>query len=169
MSTIQHNEQATTQLRKTDQGAQEYLVFTLGQEEYGIDIQIVQELRSYEAVTNIANSPDYIKGVINLRGNIILIIDLRLRLGLPVRFYDQFTVVIVVNLGGQQLGIIVDGVSDVIAPQSDEIQAAPQLVSINEACRFKGVATIDDRMILLTDISRLVATNDICLLDDVAA
>ncbi|MFZ3003292.1 MAG: chemotaxis protein CheW [Undibacterium umbellatum] len=169
MSAPQHIEQSAAKQLQADHGAQEYLVFTLGQEEYGIDIQIVQELRSYEAVTNIANSPDYIKGVINLRGNIIPIIDLRLRLGLPARFYDQFTVVIVVNLGGQQLGIIVDGVSDVIIPQTGQIQPAPQLSSVNETCRFTGVATLDDRMILLTDISRLVATNDFCLPEKVAA
>jgi purine-binding chemotaxis protein CheW len=169
MSTTTHNEQSTTMLQSAENGAQEYLVFTLGQEEYGIDIQIVQELRSYEAVTSIANAPDYIKGVINLRGNIIPIIDLRLRLGLPVRFYDQFTVVVVVNIGGRQLGIVVDGVSDVVVPQANQIQTAPQLVSINDSCRFAGVATIDDRMILLTDISRLVATNDIYLLEEAAA
>ena len=93
----------------------EYLAFTLGDEEYGIEILAVQEIRSYETVTKIANSPEFIKGVINLRGEIVPVIDMRIKFNLDKVLYNEFTVVIVLNVGGQVVGMVVDGVSDVIA------------------------------------------------------
>ncbi len=98
---------------QTDGKPLEFLVFTLGQEEYGVDIQKVQELRAYEPVTYIANSPDFMKGVVNLRGVIVPIIDLRIKLNIGTPTYDQFTVVIILQLAGKTMGMVVDSVSDV--------------------------------------------------------
>ena len=103
--------------------ATEYLAFTLGGEEYGVDIQKVQELRGYDAVTQIANAPAYMKGVVNLRGIIVPIVDLRIKLGNATPSYDQFTVVVVLNLTGRTLGIVVDSVSDVTTLSSDQASA----------------------------------------------
>ena len=99
---------------KTDSNGNEFLAFTLGKEEYGIDILKVQEIRGYEAVTRIANSPDFIKGVVNLRGIIVPIVDMRIKFQLGEPTYDQFTVVIILNIGGRVVGMVVDSVSDVI-------------------------------------------------------
>src|SRR5471032_2374381 len=112
----------TPQLR-----ALEFLAFTLDEEEYGIDIQKVQELRGYDAVTRIANAPDYIKGVVNLRGIIVPIIDMRIKFKLGEPTYDQFTVVIVLNIGGRVVGMVVDSVSDVITLSAEQIKPAPEM------------------------------------------
>src|SRR4051812_11574072 len=98
-----------------DQAGQEFLTFTLGDEEYGVDILKVQEIRSYELVTAIANSPDFIKGVINLRGVIVPIVDLRIKFNLPKVEYSEFTVVIILNLAERVIGVVVDSVSDVVS------------------------------------------------------
>jgi len=103
---------------KTDSNGNEFLAFTLGKEEYGIDILKVQEIRGYEAVTRIANSPDFIKGVVNLRGIIVPIVDMRIKFQLGEPTYDQFTVVIILNIGGRVVGMVVDSVSDVITLNS---------------------------------------------------
>ena len=91
----------------------EFLAFKLGAEEYGIDILKVQEIRGYEAVTRIANAPEFIKGVINLRGIIIPVVDMRIKFKLGEPVYDQFTVVIILNINGRVVGMVVDSVSDV--------------------------------------------------------
>jgi len=101
--------------------AQELLTFTLGKEEYGIDILRVQEIRGYDAVTAIANSPPFIKGVINLRGTIVPIVDLRIKFSLAAVTYDAFTVVIILNIARRTVGIVVDGVSDVVALDTEHI------------------------------------------------
>ena len=106
------------------QGGQEFLTFTLGSEEYGIDILKVQEIRGYEAVTKIANTPEFIKGVVNLRGTIVPIVDLRIKFNLGSVEYNQFTVVIILNVRSRVVGIVVDSVSDVIALAADQIRAA---------------------------------------------
>jgi purine-binding chemotaxis protein CheW len=99
--------------------AGEYLTFVLGEEEYGIEILKVQEIRGYDAVTPIANTPNFIKGVVNLRGKIVPIVDLRIKFNLGKVVYDEFTVVIILNLSGRVVGIVVDGVSDVMALKDD--------------------------------------------------
>ena len=111
----------------------EFLAFTLGEEEYGIDIQKVQELRGYDAVTRIANAPEFIKGVVNLRGIIVPIIDMRIKFALGKPSYDQFTVVIVLNIGGRVVGMVVDSVSDVITLSAEQInQAITQMDQVTQ-------------------------------------
>src|SRR3989339_1873689 len=107
--------------------APEYLAFTLGQEEYGIDIQKVQELRGYDAVTRIANAPAHIKGVVNLRGIIVPIIDMRIKFNLGEPSYDQFTVVIILNMDKRVMGLVVDSVSDVITLTPDPERPPPEM------------------------------------------
>ena len=135
----------------------EFLTFTLGAEEYGLDIQNVQELRGYDSVTHIANAQAFINGVINLRGVIVPIIDMRIKLNTSAPTYDQFTVVIVINVGKRVIGMVVDSVSDVISLMADQIKAAPQLSAALESDYVIGLGTIDQRMLILVDIESLVS------------
>lgn len=143
----------------------ECLTFTLGSEEYGIDILKVQEIRGYDAVTHIANTPAFIKGVINLRGVIVPIVDLRIKFNLGTVEYTQFTVVIILNISNRVVGIVVDGVSDVINLKQDEIRPAPDLSSMLDAQHLLGLGTRDDRMIILVDIESLMSSQDMELVD----
>jgi len=145
--------------------AREYLTFTLGEEEYGIDILRVQEIRGYDTVTKIANSPDFIKGVINMRGIIVPIIDLRLKFHLGQAEYNQFTVVIILNINGRILGVVVDGVSDVIALRGDQIRPAPEFGSVLDTAYIDGLATLDERMIIIVDIEKLMTSQEMGLVD----
>jgi purine-binding chemotaxis protein CheW len=111
---------------QADASGQEFLIFTLGAEEYGIDILKVQEIRGYESVTRIANAPDFIKGVINLRGIIVPIVDMRIKFHLGRVEYDHQTVVIILNVAGRVVGMVVDGVSDVLTLATDQIMPAPE-------------------------------------------
>ena len=113
--------------RRKEVAGHEFLAFTLGSEEYGIDILKVQEIRGYEAVTRIANAPEFIKGVINLRGIIIPVVDMRIKFNLGTPVYDQFTVVIILNIGGRIMGMVVDSVSDVTTLTPDQIKPAPEM------------------------------------------
>ncbi|MBC3932489.1 chemotaxis protein CheW [Undibacterium curvum] len=141
----------------------EFLSFTLGNEEYGIDIQRVQELRGYEAVTRIANAPDFMKGVMNLRGVIVPIIDMRMKFSLGSPVYDQFTVVIIITIQGQTLGMAVDSVSDVITLTQDQIRPAPEMGSSIDADFLIGLAPLEDRMLILMDIERFMTSTDMGL------
>lgn len=160
---------STTEISEhaADSAAGEYLTFTLGSEEYGIDILKVQEIRGYDAVTKIANTPEFIKGVINLRGTIVPIVDLRIRFHLGKVEYNEFTVVIILNLGGRTVGIVVDGVSDVIALTSDQIRAVPELVASIDTKYIVGLGTVKERMLILVDIQRLMSSQEMALLDSV--
>jgi len=144
----------------------ELLTFTLGEEEYCIDILTVQEIRGYEAVTRIANTPEFIKGVINLRGNIIPIIDLRLKLMRGEVVYDQFTVVIILNILKRVIGVVVDSVSDVISLPRTAIKPAPEFGSMLETQYILGLATVDDRMLIHIDIEKLMGSRDMDLVAD---
>lgn len=146
----------------------EYLTFTLGQEEYGIDILKVQEIRGYEAVTRIANAPPFIKGVINLRGVIVPIVDLRIKFNLGEPSYDQFTVVIILNIGKRVMGIVVDGVSDVIQLTSDNLHPAPEFGSVLDTRYLLGLGTVDQRMIIMVDIEQLMTSQEMALMDSTA-
>jgi len=147
----------------------EYLTFTLGAEEYGIDILKVQEIRGYDAVTKIANAPAFIKGVINLRGVIVPIVDLRIKFNLGEVTYDQFTVVIILNIGRRVVGIVVDGVSDVIQLGSDNLRPAPEFGSILDTRYILGLGTVEERMIIIVDIEQLMSSDEMSLLDKAAA
>ena len=138
-----------------DNQERELLTFKLGDENYGIDILKVQEIRGYEAVTRIANAPEHVKGVINLRGNIVPIVDMRIRFGLPRAEYDSFTVTIILNVGHKVVGIVVDGVSDVVCLSPENIQPGPAMAAIDASC-ITGLGTQDDRMLILLDIDALM-------------
>jgi purine-binding chemotaxis protein CheW len=142
--------------------AQEWLTFRLGAEEYGIDILRVQEIRSYEKPTRIANMPDYVKGVVNLRGVIVPILDLRMKLGMTDLRYDGVTVTIVLNVGGQIIGAVVDSVSDVLELKQEEVKPFPQMTTSVESRFITGIGSLkhdgQDRMLILMDIASLVAS-----------
>ncbi|MBI1395796.1 MAG: chemotaxis protein CheW [Betaproteobacteria bacterium] len=150
-------------------GAGEFLTFRLGVEEYGIEILKVQEIRGYDAVTTIANAPEFIKGVINLRGVIVPIVDLRIKFGLGQAEYNQFTVVIVLNVGGRVVGVVVDSVSDVITLEPGQIKPAPEFSSSFDTRYLTGIGSVDDRMLILVDIECLMLSADMALVDEAAA
>ena len=144
----------------------EFLTFRLGAEEYGIDILKVQEIRGYDAVTAIANTPAFIKGVINLRGIIVPIVDLRIKFNLGKVDYNEFTVVIILNFGSRVVGIVVDSVSDVLTLQPEQIKAAPTLSTTLDTRYITGLGTVDQRMLILVDIQRLMSSKDMELMDE---
>ncbi|OQR32039.1 chemotaxis protein CheW [Pseudomonas sp. T] len=149
--------------------AQEYLTFTLGREEYAIDILRVQEIRGYDQVTAIANAPAFIKGVINLRGAIVPIVDLRIKFNLADISYDQFTVVIILNVGRRIVGAVVDSVSDVIALAGEEIKPRPEFAASFDTEYLLGLATAGERMLILVDIEKLMTSREMALVDETAA
>jgi purine-binding chemotaxis protein CheW len=163
-ATMQANQQAIQ--NDTELSGGEYLTFILGSEEYGIEILKVQEIRSYEAVTKIANTPDFIKGVINLRGSIVPIIDLRMRFNLSQVEYNEFTVVIILNLSNRTMGIVVDGVSDVLDLKQSQISAVPDLVSSIDTKYLLGLGTADGRMLILVDIEQLMSSQEMALMEN---
>lgn len=142
----------------------EFLAFKLGAEEYGIDILRVQEIRSYENPTNIANAPSYIKGVINLRGVIVPIIDMRLKFNIGDVKYDAFTVVIMLNIDNHIMGIVVDGVSDVIAFTLAQLLPAPQLSATVSTDHIMAIGSIEERMLILLDIAKLLGSAEMGLI-----
>ena len=144
---------------------QEYLSFTLGAEEYGVDILKVQEIRGYEKPTAIANAPAFIKGVVNLRGTIVPIIDMRMKFNLGQATYDQFTVVIILNVSGRIVGMVVDGVSDVIGLNAEQVRPAPEFSSTFDTRYITGLGTVADRMLILVDIEKLMTGAEMGLLD----
>ena len=150
------------------EAAREVLVFVLGTEEYGVDILKVQEIRGYDKVTPIPSAPDYLKGVVNLRGIIVPIVDMRVKFRLPEVRYDQFTVVVILRIASRVIGLVVDGVSDVIALTASEVKEAPHLGSVVDSSFIAGLATQDDRMVLLLDIEKLLSTGELNLLQRVA-
>lgn len=147
----------------TTSGAREYLTFRLDQEEYGIDILKVQEIRGYEPPTRVADAPNFIKGVVNLRGTIVPIVDMRLKFNCAQAEYNSFTVVIILNLGSRIVGIVVDSVSDVMELPADSIKPAPDLDSVIDSGAVVGLGSLGDRMLILLDIERLMSASDMGL------
>jgi purine-binding chemotaxis protein CheW len=152
----------------TEIAGHEYLAFTLGKEEYGLDILKVQEIRGYETVTRVANAPEFVKGVVNLRGIIVPIVDMRIKFKLGEPTYDQFTVVIILNIGGRVVGMVVDSVSDVITLTPEQVKPAPDMGALNSNYLI-GLGTLDERMLILIDIDRLMSSSDMGLIEQVAA
>lgn len=155
-------------------GQQEFLTFTLGEEEYAIDILKVQEIRGYDGVTRIANTPAYIKGVINMRGVIVPVVDMRIKFDVGEVVYDQFTVMIILNLGERIVGMVVDGVSDVVALDPEQIRPAPEFGATLDTQYLQGLATLQvdsnndqERMAIVVDIEKLMTSSDMGLVDDV--
>ncbi|MCX7173301.1 MAG: chemotaxis protein CheW [Proteobacteria bacterium] len=147
--------------------AQEYLTFTLGPEEYAIDILKVQEIRGYDAVTTIANAPAFIKGVVNLRGTIVPIVDLRIKFGIGNVEYTPFTVVIILNISGRVVGIVVDSVSDVTMLRQEQIRATPEFASTVDTKFILGLGALEERMLIVVDIERLMLSSEMALVDAV--
>lgn len=170
---MQTDAQASAEMAKPDMkrlvaGAHQFLAFTLGQEEYGIDILKVQEIRGYESVTRIANAPEFIKGVINLRGTIVPIIDMRLKFMLGEPIYDQFTVVIVLSIGSRIVGMVVDSVSDVTTLTGEQIRPAPEMGTVFSSNYLIGLGALDQRMLILIDIDKLMSSEEMGLVEAIA-
>lgn len=139
----------------------QYLTLRLGDEEYAIDIMRVQEIRSYEEPTRMANSPSFIKGVINLRGVIVPIVDLRMKLNIAKVEYNEFTVVIILNVRGSVIGAVVDGVSDVVTLDAKTIKPAPQFESAIDARFILGLASVGDRMLIVMNMEALLSNAEL--------
>jgi purine-binding chemotaxis protein CheW len=142
----------------------QYLTFTLGEEEYGAEILKVQEIKGYSAITPIPNTPSYIKGVMNLRGTIIPVVDLRSKFGMIEAEYTRFTVIIVVMVGTKIVGLVVDAVSDVLNIPLDDIQAAPDFGGQVNTRFINGMAKAGDKLIVLLDIDKVLGTDDLVAL-----
>jgi purine-binding chemotaxis protein CheW len=147
----------------------EFLSFRLGDAEYGIDILKVQEIRGCDPVTGIANTPDFIKGVIDLRGIIVPIVDMRVKFRLERVDYNDFTVVIILNVAQRVVGMVVDGVSDVITLGPGDIKPVPEFGAQLDTRFMSGIGAVDDRLIILVDIERLMTSPDMALVDQAAA
>src|SRR5258708_966942 len=147
----------------------EVLVFVLGQEEYAVDILKVQEIRGYDKVTAIPSAPAFLKGVVNLRGVIVPVVDLRMKFGLAEARYDAFTVVIILRIAARVIGIVVDSVSEVVRIAPNEVKPAPQLGAVVDSSFLAGLATQAERMILLLDIEKLLSSGELNLLSDATA
>lgn len=147
---------------------QQYLTFILGDEEYGVDILKVHEIKGWTPTTPIPNSPDFMKGVINLRGTIVPIIDLRERFGLPSLTYGPTTVVIVLNIensrGEQIIGMVVDAVSDTCTIAKDSLRNAPDIGGVISTDYITGLATINEKMVIILDIDRLLSAEEMAAL-----
>ncbi len=136
----------------------EFLTFTLGGEEYGVDILKVQEIRGYDTVTRIPDAPEFIKGVINLRGTIVPIVDLRLKFRVGEARYDAFTVMIILTVAKRVIGVVVDSVSDVVSLTGEQVRPAPDIGGAVDTQFLTGIGTIDQRMLILLDIERLIGS-----------
>jgi len=135
----------------------EMLAFLLDGQEYGISLNLVREIRSYEAPTRLAGAQDFLLGVLDLRGEVVPLIDLRRRLGLAVAPFDAFTVVIIVSLGNRRLGVVADRVNDVVRLAPDQVRAMPPMPGVAGRRHLVGVASVDTRSIVLTDIEAVLA------------
>ncbi|MBQ5941517.1 MULTISPECIES: chemotaxis protein CheW [unclassified Massilia] len=142
---------------------QEVLSFRLAKEEYAISILKVQEIRGYDAPTRLASAPAYLKGIINLRGAIVPIVDMRIKFGLGEPVYDSFTVVIILNIAQHVIGMVVDSVSDVVTLASDQIRPAPDMGASVETNCLLGLGTVGERMLILLDIDKLMQSDELGL------
>lgn len=163
-----NSQNTKTAVAEEDSMRSEYLTFQLGAEEYAIDILKVQEIRCYEPPTAIAYAPPFIKGVINLRGIIVPIVDLRIKFGLGLAEYTPFTVVIVLNVAKRVVGVVVDSVSDVVMLSATQIRQAPDFAANFDTKYIVGLATLGERMLIVTDIERLMSSRDMDLIDEAA-
>ncbi|MDR3368665.1 chemotaxis protein CheW [Rhodoferax sp.] len=145
----------------------EFLAFKLGNEEYGMDILQVQEIRSYERPTRLANAPAFIKGMINLRGVIVPILDMRIKFNLEQVNYDEFTVVIVINIGKQIFGLVVDGVSDVITFTPSQLRPVPSFSAVIDSAHLLAIGSLENRTLMLLDIEKLMTSADMGLVSQI--
>ncbi|WP_427911379.1 chemotaxis protein CheW [Ramlibacter sp. MMS24-I3-19] len=167
---LSHRSFGAREQREQDEDTQrEFLTFRLGAESFGIDILKVQEIRGWDEPTPIPNAPAFIKGVINLRGVIVPVLDLRMKFNLPQAEYNRFTVVIILNVASRVVGVVVDAVSDVLSLDNEAIRKAPEFASAAFDTRYiTGLATIDEKMLVLVDIEKLMTASDMALVDATA-
>ncbi len=143
----------------------QFVTFTLGDEEYGIEILKVQEIIGYPGFTKIPNMPAFVKGVINLRGSVVPVIDLRLKFGMDEKAYDTYTVILVLEVREKIIGAIVDSVSDVISLKEEEMQPTPDFSSGVSADSIRGMGRKDEKLIILLDIDRVLSGTEVGMLD----
>jgi purine-binding chemotaxis protein CheW len=139
----------------------QFLTFTLQNEEYGIEILKVQEIKGFSKITPIPNAPSFVRGVMNLRGTVVPIIDLRARFSMTEKEYDQFTCIIVVNVGTRVVGLVVDTVSDVLNIPNDAIADPPELASVGDSSCITGMGKLGERIVMLLDTGRLVGVEEL--------
>jgi purine-binding chemotaxis protein CheW len=139
----------------------QFLTFNLGEELYGVDILRVQEIKGYTAVTKIPNTPSYIKGVLNLRGTIVPIVELRTKFGMPTIEYTMFTVIIVVVVKEKVMGLVVDAVSDVLDIEKKDVQAPPNFGARINVSFMNGIGKSGDKLVTLLDIDRMLSGEDL--------
>jgi purine-binding chemotaxis protein CheW len=144
--------------------SKQFLTFRVGAEEYGMDILKVQEIRSYENPTRVAHAPAFVKGVVNLRGVIVPIMDMRIKLGCEAQ-YNTFTVVIVMNIGNRVLGMVADSVSDVLELEADQIKSAPDISAAIDSRYVTGIGKVGGRILILLDIAGMVMSPDFGLVE----
>lgn len=150
---------------QNDAPPSQYLTLNLAQEEYGVDILAVREIRGWTPVTRIPQAPSYVLGVLNLRGAIVPVIDMRLRFGLPREEYTANTVTVIVAVGGRNFGVVVDGVSDVLDVASADIRPVPDMGTTVDTEYLKGLTAVDERMVLLLDVDKLLQPQDAQMLE----
>jgi len=169
-ATMPHNSTSITASEAgiSDLALSEFLAFKLGAEEYGMDILRVQEIRSFEHPTRMANAPEHILGVVNLRGVIVPILDMRIKFKLSAVNYDSFTVVIVLNIGTRVVGMVVDGVSDVITLSPEQLRPVPEFSSAIGTDHLLAIGSLEDRMLILIDIEKLMSSADLGLVSSLA-
>src|SRR5258705_4012414 len=144
----------------------QYLTFALGDEEYGVAILNVQEIKGYAPVTPIPNTPDYVRGVMNLRGTIVPVIDLRLRLGMPAAEYGPFTVIVVLAVGAKVVGAIVDAVSDVLTFSEGRVQTTPELGVAADVRFVGGIAQSGEKLVVLLDADAMLRHEELVPADE---
>lgn len=165
MSTSSEHQLGISETPPSNETHHEYLTFVLGDENYALDIMTVKEIRGYANVTKIANAPDFLKGVLNLRGDIVPIVDLRLKFKVGNATYDEFTIVIMLMIEDRIVGIVVDKVSDVISINKTDIKAPPEFGVTFNSAYLHGLTTLDDKLIILVNIQKLIASDELDLLD----
>jgi purine-binding chemotaxis protein CheW len=143
----------------------EFLTFMLGEEQYALDIRAVKEIRGFDPVTKIANAPEYIKGVINLRGDIVPIVDMRIKFNVGQATYNEFTIVIMLHVAERIVGVVVDAVSDVIKLEQEQLKPPPEFGVAFDSRYLYGLATIDEQMIILVNIEALITGDELGLID----
>ena len=170
MAEIKQTLQAGDMMSASDDG-QQYLTFILAGEEYGVDILRVQEIKGWDSVTQIPNTPKYVRGVINIRGTIVPIIDMRIRFDIEQLAYGPTTVVIVLRVQGETgdriMGVVVDGVSDVYNMSDEDIKEAPDFGSAVDTKFVKGLATVNEKMVIILDIDHMLNSQELNEVDSV--
>jgi purine-binding chemotaxis protein CheW len=158
-----HNRESKKMDNTTSQD-NEVLSFRLAKEEYAISILKVQEIRGYEEPTMLPSAPACIKGIMNLRGSIVPIVDMRILFNLGEPVYDQFTVVIVLNIKNHVIGMVVDSVSDVVTLADEQVRPAPEMGTTADGDYITGLGTVGERMLILLDIDRLMSSEQLGLI-----